>query len=71
MGQSADVAVPDNLTATIDRYIDKLGSERRIVLSAAAVCGVEFRVSTISEAIERNPVWPAKSARSSRASSYG
>jgi hypothetical protein len=57
VAQSADVAVPENLTATIDRYIDKLGSERRMLLSAAAVCGVEFRVSTISAAIVRDPVW--------------
>ena len=29
-------------------------SEQRVLLSAAAVCGVEFRVSTISDALERD-----------------
>jgi DNA-binding winged helix-turn-helix (wHTH) protein len=50
----ADIAVPENLTAIIDHYIAKLGSAQREVLAAAAVCGVEFRVPTISEAIGRD-----------------
>jgi tetratricopeptide (TPR) repeat protein len=52
--QLADAAVPENLAAIIDHYIAKLGNEQRLLLSAAAVCGVEFRVSTVSEALERD-----------------
>ena len=52
--QLANVAVPENLAAIIDHYIAKLGGEQRVLLSAAAVCGVEFRVSTISDALERD-----------------
>lgn len=55
--QLAKVAVPENLAAIIDHYIAKLGNEQRLLLSAAAACGVEFRVSTISKALERDAVW--------------
>ena len=55
--QLADAAVPENLAGIIDHYIAKLGNEQRLLLSTAAVCGVEFRVSTISEALERDAVW--------------
>jgi tetratricopeptide (TPR) repeat protein len=48
------VAVPENLAAIIDHYIAKLGPEQRALLSAAAVCGVEFRIETISLALERD-----------------
>ena len=40
----AEIAVPENLAAIIEHYIAKLGTSERAVLSAAAVCGVEFRV---------------------------
>ncbi len=51
----AKIAVPENLAAIIDHYIAKLTSDQRLVLSAAAVCGIEFRVNTISGALERDP----------------
>ena len=47
------MAVPENLAAIIDRYIARLGDEQRTMLSAAAVCGVEFRVGTVADAIGR------------------
>jgi DNA-binding winged helix-turn-helix (wHTH) protein/tetratricopeptide (TPR) repeat protein len=50
----AGMAVPENLAAIIDHYINKLGTEQRALLSAAAVCGVEFRVETVSLALERD-----------------
>ena len=53
----ADVAVPTHLTAIIDHYIAKLGVEQRALLSAAAVCGVQFRVSTVSHALDRDGAW--------------
>jgi DNA-binding winged helix-turn-helix (wHTH) protein len=45
----AIAAVPANLAAIIDHYITKLDSEQRLMLSAAATCGMEFRVTTIAE----------------------
>lgn len=50
----ADLAVPENLAAIIDHYIARLGPEHRTFLSAAAVCGVEFRIETVSMALERD-----------------
>jgi DNA-binding winged helix-turn-helix (wHTH) protein/tetratricopeptide (TPR) repeat protein len=47
----AAIAVPENLAAIIDHYIARLGSERRALLAAAAVCGVEFRVETLALAL--------------------
>jgi len=52
--QFAGLAVPENLTGIIDHYIASLGAEERALLSAAAVCGVEFRVATVSHALERS-----------------
>ena len=69
--QLANVAVPENLANIIDHYVAKLANEQRALLSAAAVCGVEFRVSTVSEALERDPRGSARHATSSRASSGG
>ena len=51
----AKMAVPENLATIIDHYIAKLGEEQRALLSAAAVCGVEFRVGTIAEVLGRDP----------------
>jgi len=48
------VAVPENLAAIIDHYIARLPSESRGLLAAAAVCGVEFRVDTVAQALERD-----------------
>jgi DNA-binding winged helix-turn-helix (wHTH) protein/tetratricopeptide (TPR) repeat protein len=50
----ASVAVPENLAAVIDHYVARLAGEQRLLLSAAAVCGVEFRVSTVASALEQD-----------------
>ena len=52
----ARVAVPENVAAIIDRYVLKLSPERRALLSAAAVCGVEFRLETVARALGREVV---------------
>ncbi len=52
--QLAQIAVPENLADIIEHYIAKLTSDQRLVLSAAAVCGIEFCISTISGALERD-----------------
>ncbi|SDH54675.1 Transcriptional regulatory protein, C terminal [Pseudomonas benzenivorans] len=50
----AGMAVPENLAAIIDHHIAKLGLEQRALLSAAAVCGADFRVETLALALERD-----------------
>jgi DNA-binding winged helix-turn-helix (wHTH) protein/tetratricopeptide (TPR) repeat protein len=45
------MAMPENLVAVIDHYVEKLGPEQRTLLSAAAVCGVEFRARTLAHAL--------------------
>ncbi|WP_426142807.1 AAA family ATPase [Pseudomonas sp. DWP3-1-2] len=50
----AGVEVPENLAAIIEHYISRLDPDQRALLSAAAVCGVEFRVETVSLALERD-----------------
>jgi DNA-binding winged helix-turn-helix (wHTH) protein/tetratricopeptide (TPR) repeat protein len=50
----ANSPVPENLLAIIDHYLARLGSERRLLLSAAAVCGIEFRIDTLAHALERD-----------------
>jgi DNA-binding winged helix-turn-helix (wHTH) protein len=50
----ATVAVPENLAAIIDHHIDRLDTEQRALLAAAAVCGVEFRVDTLASVLARD-----------------
>ena len=50
----ANVAVPENLTSIIDHYIALLDNDERLLLSAAAICGVEFRVNTVADALGRD-----------------
>ena len=56
----AKMAVPENLAAIIDHYIAKLAADQRVVLEAAAACGVHFRVSTVSAALGRDAAWIAQ-----------
>jgi DNA-binding winged helix-turn-helix (wHTH) protein/tetratricopeptide (TPR) repeat protein len=53
----AKMAVPESLAGLIDHYIVKLTHEQRMLLEAAAVCGVEFRVDTVADALERDAAW--------------
>jgi DNA-binding winged helix-turn-helix (wHTH) protein/tetratricopeptide (TPR) repeat protein len=50
----AAIAVPENLAAIIDHYIDRLDDGQRVLLQAAAVCGVEFRIETLALALGRD-----------------
>ncbi|MGZ8203353.1 MAG: ATP-binding protein, partial [Burkholderiales bacterium] len=52
--RTMDGAVPENLTALIDHYIARLDDQQRIVLAAAAVCGIDFRVNTVASALEQD-----------------
>ncbi|SCK55561.1 Transcriptional regulatory protein, C terminal [Variovorax sp. HW608] len=51
----ASVSVPENLAAVIDSYVVRLAPERLALLSAAAVCGLEFRTETVACALDRSP----------------
>jgi DNA-binding winged helix-turn-helix (wHTH) protein/tetratricopeptide (TPR) repeat protein len=50
-------AVPENLTGLIDQYISRLDDDDRALLSAAAVCGTEFRSVVVAHALERDLAW--------------
>jgi DNA-binding winged helix-turn-helix (wHTH) protein len=47
-------AVPDNVASVIDHYVARLGSEQHRLLTAAAICGAEFRVSTVADVLGRD-----------------
>lgn len=55
----ANSPVPESLLAIIDHYLTKLSSEQRPLLSAAAVCGLEFRIDTLARVLDRNALWVA------------
>ena len=48
------LAVPENLAAIIDHQIARLSDDQRVLLAAAAVCGVAFRVDTVALTLERD-----------------
>ena len=48
----ASMPVPEDLTAIIDHYMHRLDDERRSLLSAAAICGVDFRSETLARVVE-------------------
>ena len=50
----ASSPVPESLFAIIDHHLAKLESERRVLLSAAAVCGLDFRIDTLALVLERD-----------------
>jgi len=50
----AKVAIPEKLAGIIDHYVAKLDRDERQLLSAAAVCGVQFRIRTIAHALDRD-----------------
>ena len=50
----ANMPVPEDLTAIIDHYLHRLDDEQRSLLSAAAVCGVDFRSDTLARVVERD-----------------
>ncbi|MFS2126314.1 ATP-binding protein [Pseudomonas sp. Pseusp97] len=50
----ARVAVPQSLLAILDSYLARLDGEQRDLLTAAAVCGVEFRLETVAQVLGRD-----------------
>ena len=51
-GQIAGMAVPENLAAIIDHYLDKLSSGHRDLLAVAAVCGIDFHADIVADVLE-------------------
>lgn len=52
----ARTTVPESLVALIDHYVTKLNGERRNLLIAAAVCGMDLRIDTLSRVLGRDAV---------------
>jgi len=50
----ASSPLPDSLFAIIDHYLAKLSDERRQLLSAAAVCGLQFSIETLARVLGRD-----------------
>jgi DNA-binding winged helix-turn-helix (wHTH) protein len=46
--------IPENLAGIIEEYIERLTPEERVLLEAASVCGVEFRLNTVADALGRD-----------------
>lgn len=52
----ANTAVPETLSALIDHYVAKLSGERRSLLAAAAVCGMELHIDTLARVLSLDAV---------------
>ncbi len=48
------MALPDNLTGIIERYVRQLTPDERALLDAASVCGVQVRLATLARVLERD-----------------
>jgi len=46
------MAIPDTLTALVERYVQELTPRQRALLEAASVCGPEFRLSVLADALD-------------------
>ncbi len=62
----AGMPVPEDLTAIIDHYMHRLDDERRSLLSAAAVYGVDFRSDTLARVLAARPRPRRRSVRPAR-----
>ncbi|GAB3090463.1 hypothetical protein GCM10027159_03310 [Lysobacter terrae] len=49
-----NIPVSQGLSTLIDHYFGRLDASRRALLSAAAVCGTQFRVETLACALDRD-----------------
>lgn len=50
----ASMPVPEDLTAIIDHYMHRLDDDRRSLLFAAAVLGIEFHSDTLARVLQRD-----------------
>lgn len=54
---AANMPLPENLAGILERQIERLPLERRVLLEAASVCGMEFRAATLSGMLGRDAAW--------------
>lgn len=47
------MVLPETLAGVIERYIGQLSAEQRALLDAASACGVQFRLATLAQVLER------------------
>jgi DNA-binding winged helix-turn-helix (wHTH) protein/tetratricopeptide (TPR) repeat protein len=47
-------AIPDKIVGFIGHYAERLATEQRLLLEAAAVCGLQFRIDTLAAVLERD-----------------
>jgi DNA-binding winged helix-turn-helix (wHTH) protein/tetratricopeptide (TPR) repeat protein len=52
--QSGLMTVPEDLGEMIERHIQQLAPGERVLLEAASVCSVEFRLATVARVLERD-----------------
>jgi len=43
--------IPENLAGIIEQYMERLTPEQRVLLEAASVCGMDFRLNTLAEVL--------------------
>ena len=48
----ASMAIPENLAGVIEEYLQRLTPAERALLEAGSVCGIEFRLATVAEALQ-------------------
>jgi predicted ATPase len=53
------LAMPENLAGIIEHQVSRLAPEQLLVLEAAAICGLKFRVGTLAAVLSREPAWVA------------
>jgi DNA-binding winged helix-turn-helix (wHTH) protein len=59
--QLASVPIPETLGGIVERYIEQLEPDERALLMAASVCGFEFRLPIVAEALGRDVTAVAQS----------
>lgn len=50
-------AVPESLAGVIEKQLARLRPEHRAVLDAASACGMDFRVQTVADTLQRAAAW--------------
>jgi len=54
---AANLPLPESLAGILERQIERLPPDRRLLLEAASVCGMDFRAATLSSMLERDAAW--------------
>jgi len=54
------IALPESLGGVIERQVQRLDADARLLLEAASVCGVEFSAVTLADVLERDAIVTAE-----------